>query len=103
MAKAGILIVEDERVIAMDIKHSLLNLGYDVVGMAASGEDAITKAGESCPDLVLMDIMLQGEIDGIEAAAQIRRRYNIPMVYLTAYANDTILQRAKLTQPFGTF
>ena len=101
MAKAGILIVEDERIIAMDIKHSLLNLGYDVVGMAASGEDAITKAGESYPDLVLMDIMLQGEIDGIEAAAQIRRRYNIPMVYLTAYANDTILQRAKLTQPFG--
>ena len=101
MAKAGILIVEDERIIAMDIKHSLLNLGYDVVGMVASGEDAITKAGESYPDLILMDIMLQGEIDGIEAAAQIRRRYNIPMVYLTAYANDTILQRAKLTQPFG--
>jgi len=65
MAKAGILIVEDERIIAMDIKHSLLNLGYDVVGMAASGEDAIVKAGESCPDLVLMDIMLQGKIDGI--------------------------------------
>ena len=101
MAKTGILIVEDERIIAMDIKHSLLNLGYDVVGMVASGEEAITKAGESYPDLVLMDIMLQGEIDGIEAAAQIRRRYNIPMIYLTAYANDTILQRAKLTQPFG--
>jgi PAS domain S-box-containing protein len=101
MAKAGILIVEDERIIAMDIKHSLLNLGYDVVGMAASGEDAIIQAGESDPDLVLMDIMLQGEIDGIEAAEQIRQRYNIPMVYLTAYANDTILERAKITQPFG--
>ncbi len=101
MAKAGILIVEDERIIAMDIKHSLLNLGYDVVGMVASGEDAIIKAGESYPDLVLMDIMLQGEMDGIEAAEEIRNRYNIPMVYLTAYANDTILQRAKITQPFG--
>ena len=95
------MIVEDERIIAMDIKHSLLNLGYDVVGMAASGEDAIVKAGESSPDLVLMDIMLQGKIDGIEAAEEIRQRYNIPMVYLTAYATDTILERAKITQPFG--
>jgi two-component system cell cycle sensor histidine kinase/response regulator CckA len=101
MAKPGILIVEDERIIAMDIKHSLLNLGYDVVGMAASGEDAIVKAGEACPDLILMDIMLQGKLDGIEAAEQIRQRYNIPMVYLTAYANDTILARAKITEPFG--
>ncbi len=101
MTKAGILIVEDERIIAMDIKHSLLNLGYEVVGMAASGEDAIVKAGESCPDLILMDIMLQGEIDGIEAAEQIRQFYNIPLVYLTAYANDSILERAKITQPFG--
>jgi two-component system cell cycle sensor histidine kinase/response regulator CckA len=101
MAKPGILIVEDERIIAMDIKHSLLNLGYEVVGMAASGEDAIVKAGEACPDLILMDIMLQGNLDGIEAAEQIRQRYNIPMVYLTAYANDTILARAKITEPFG--
>jgi PAS domain S-box-containing protein len=101
MAKPGILIVEDERIIAMDIKHSLLNLGYEVVGMAASGEDAVVQAGEFCPDLILMDIMLQGTLDGIEAAEQIRQRYNIPLVYLTAYANDTILARAKITEPFG--
>jgi two-component system cell cycle sensor histidine kinase/response regulator CckA len=101
MTKAGILIVEDENIIALDIKRSLLNLGYNVVGTAASGEDAIIKAEQSHPDLVLMDIMLKGEIDGIEAAEQMRRRFDIPLVFLTAYASDTVLERAKIIQPFG--
>jgi two-component system cell cycle sensor histidine kinase/response regulator CckA len=101
MTKAGILIVEDENIIALDIKRSLLNLGYDVVGTAASGEDAIIKAERSQPDLVLMDIMLKGEMDGIEAAEQMRMRFDIPLVFLTAYANDTVLERAKIIQPFG--
>jgi two-component system, cell cycle sensor histidine kinase and response regulator CckA len=101
MTKARILIVEDENIIALDIKRSLVNLGYDVVGTAASGEDAIIKAEQSHPDLVLMDIMLKGEMDGIEAAEKIRKRFDIPLVFLTAYANDTVLERAKIIQPFG--
>ena len=101
MAKPGILIVEDENIIALDIKRSLLNLGYDVVGTAASGEDAIIKAEQSHPDLVLMDIMLKGEMDGIETAEQMRRRFDIPLLFLTAYANDAVLERAKIIQPFG--
>ena len=101
MTKAGILIVEDENIIALDIKRSLLNLGYDVVGTAASGEDAIIKAEQSRPDLVLIDIMLKGEMDGIEAAEEMRMRFDIPLVFLTAYANDTVLERAKVIQPFG--
>jgi two-component system cell cycle sensor histidine kinase/response regulator CckA len=101
MTKAGILIVEDEKIIALDIKRTLLNLGYDVVGTAASGEDAIIKAEQSHPDLVLMDIMLKDEMDGIEAAEQMRMRFDVPLIFLTAYANNTVLERAKIIQPFG--
>jgi signal transduction histidine kinase len=101
MTKAGILIVEDENIIALDIKRSCLNLGYDVVGTAASGADALDKAEQSHPDLVLMDIMLKGEMDGIEAAELMQRRFDIPLIFLTAYANDTVLERAKIIQPCG--
>ncbi|MCR4437792.1 MAG: PAS domain S-box protein [bacterium] len=102
MAKrARILVVEDVAITAMDIKRRLQGLGYEVVGVAASGEDAIAKAENERPDLVLMDIKLKGEMDGVQAAEEVRRRMDIPVVYLTAYSDETTLQRAKVTQPFG--
>ena len=101
MTKVNILIVEDEGIIARDVKHTLEELGYSVPAIAFSGEEAIKKAGEILPDLVLMDIVLRGAIDGVKAAEQIRARFNIPVVFLTAYADDDTLQRAKITAPFG--
>jgi PAS domain S-box-containing protein len=96
-----ILVVEDEHIVAMDLMSRLRNLGYEVPDSASSGEEAIEKAGKWRPDLVLMDIFLNGEMDGIQAAGQIRSRYNIPIIYLTAYADSNTLQRAKVTEPFG--
>ncbi len=101
MAKSKIMIVEDEWITADDIKTSLQSLGYTVTSMVSSGEEAIQKAEEDRPDLVLMDIVLKGEMDGIEAANQIRSLFNIPIVYLTAYADEKVLERAKITEPFG--
>jgi CheY-like chemotaxis protein len=95
------MIVEDEWTVAEDIKISLQNLGYAISSVTSSGKEAIQKAEEDRPDLVLMDIVLQGEMDGIEAANQIRSRFNIPIVYLTAYADDKVLERAKITEPSG--
>lgn len=96
-----ILIVEDQNIVAMDIQNRLKNLNYEVTGIASSGAGAIKKAEETQPDLVLMDIMLKGDMDGINAAEQIKKRYRIPVVYLTAYADNNTLQRAKITEPFG--
>ena len=101
MPKEKILIVEDERVVAMDIQNRLKDLGYSVCGLASSGEDAVKKASELQPDLVLMDIVLKGKMDGIDAAGQIRERFNIPVVYLTAFSDEKTLQRARLTGPYG--
>lgn len=101
MAQIRILVVEDEVIVADDIRRSLENLGYDVPSIASSGEVAIKKAQEDRPDLVLMDIMLMGEMDGIEAAGTIISRFDIPVVYLTAYSDEKILERAKITEPFG--
>lgn len=101
MSKSKILVVEDERIVALDIKNSLQELGYEVTGIASSGEDAIQKTIETNPDLVLMDIFLKGDLDGVEAAEEIRRSFNIPVVYLTAYSDENTLQRAKITEPFG--
>ena len=101
MKKKQILIVEDERIVADDIKMSLQRLGYDVSGMTFSGEGAVKKAEETHPDLVLMDIVLEGEMDGVEAASAIRSRFDIPVVYLTAYSDKKTLERAKVTEPFG--
>jgi CheY-like chemotaxis protein len=95
------MIVEDEWITADDIGMSLQSLGYTVTSMVTSGEEAIQKAEKDKPDLVLMDIMLKGKMDGIEAASQIRSCYNIPIIYLTAYADEKILERAKITEPFG--
>ena len=101
MKRKQILVVEDERIVATDIKMSVQRLGYAVCGIAFSGEEAIKKAEEMHPDLVLMDIVLEGDIDGIEAASAIRTRFDIPIVYLTAYADEETLERAKITEPFG--
>jgi CheY-like chemotaxis protein len=101
MTEAKILVVEDENIVALEIKKRLQKLGYIVPGVASTGEDAISKAEGILPDLVLMDIMLKGEIDGIHAAGEIRKRFNIPVIYLTAYSDEETLQRAKLTEPYG--
>ncbi|MCX6295165.1 MAG: response regulator [Bacteroidetes bacterium] len=101
MSKTNILIVEDESIVAKDIQHSLKKLGYSVVGMCSTGEDAIKFAEELKPDLVLMDIMLKGEMSGIEAAGHIREKFNIPIIYLTAYADESTLSKAKVSEPYG--
>ncbi|HEX7468021.1 MAG TPA: response regulator, partial [Methanobacterium sp.] len=98
---SNILIVEDEIIIAADLKVRLENLGYNIFGISATGNDAIRKTGETHPDLVLMDIMLKGDMDGIDTAQKIRDLYDIPVIYLTAYFDDEILNRAKITEPFG--
>jgi PAS domain S-box-containing protein len=99
--RARLLIVEDEGIVALNIQNRLKGLGYSVVATVSSGEEAIQVAGETRPDLILMDIKLDGKVDGIEAAAEIHRLFHLPVVYLTAYTNDETLNRAKLTEPYG--
>ncbi|MCD4703605.1 MAG: response regulator [Methanosarcinaceae archaeon] len=101
MKSTRILVVEDEAIVAMMIKKRLINMGYIVSGVASTGKDAIIKVEGTFPDLVLMDIMLKGDMDGIEAASEIRKRFSIPIVYLTAYSDEATLERAKLTEPYG--
>lgn len=101
MAKTSVLVVEDESIVAKDIQNSLKKLGYNVPSVENTGEDAIQAAGEHKPDLILMDIMLKGDISGIEAAEQIRQRYQIPVIFLTAYADESTLSKAKVTEPYG--
>ncbi|MEG4988392.1 response regulator [Microcoleus sp. BR0-C5] len=96
-----ILVVEDEVIVAQDIAGRLKKLGYAVTATVSSGEEAIQKAIENPPDLVLMDIVLKGDMDGVTTAEKIRTNRNVPTVFLTAYADDQTLQRAKLTDPFG--
>jgi PAS domain S-box-containing protein len=102
MAEATILIVEDEAITAGDIQDRLEDFGYEVPAIASSGEGAIKKVEEIKPDLVLMDIVLKGDMDGIEAAEQIRDRFDVPVVYLTAYIDDARLEKTKLTEPYGS-
>ncbi len=101
MDPTKILIVEDEGIIAVDLRERLEELGYSVSAIVASGEEAIRNAAELRPDLVLMDVVLQGEMDGIEAAEQIRGQLGLPVVFLTAHADNETVQRAKVTEPFG--
>lgn len=96
-----ILVVEDEVIIARDIVMQLVNMGYEVVGNTTRGDQAVCLAGELRPDLVLMDIQLDGPMDGITAAQVIRTQYSLPVVFLTAFAADEILARAKLSEPYG--
>ncbi|EKQ51975.1 MAG: PAS domain S-box [Methanobacterium sp. Maddingley MBC34] len=96
-----ILIVEDEAITAMDIKHNLVNFGFDVVGTAASGEKAIEIAQKLKPDLILMDITLKGDMDGIEAAKKIKTLFDIPVIYMSAFTDKNTHERLKLTNPYG--
>jgi two-component system, response regulator PdtaR len=101
MKKAKVLVVEDQNIVALNIRNKLKNLGYTVPGTASTGEEAIRKAELTNADLVLMDIMLKGEMDGIDAAREIKKRLKIPVLYLTAYTDDETLERAKMTEPEG--
>lgn len=101
MPKTKVLIVEDESIVAKDIQQSLEKLGYEVIGTAPTGENAVTLALEQHPEVVLMDIMLKGEKMGVEAADEIRSKLDIPVIYLTAYADQKTLSKAKVTEPYG--
>ena len=101
MGKANILIVEDDFVIAKVLAESLQELGYQVAGIVSTGEEAVERAAKVHPDLVLMDIRLKGEMDGIEAGEQISGELHIPIVYLTAYSDERTVERAKITEPYG--
>jgi CheY-like chemotaxis protein len=101
MDRAQILVVEDEAVVALDIQSKLEDLGYSVIALIRSGEEAVQCACEMRPDLILMDINLQGEMDGISAAAHIQERNPTPVVYLTANGDKDTLHRATMTEPLG--
>ena len=101
MNPPNLLIVEDSNIVAADIAQSLVQMGYAVVGTVGSGERALVMADQHRPDLVLMDIHLQGGMDGIEVARVLRDKLRIPVVFLTAYGEDEMFQRAKLAGPFG--
>ncbi len=101
MAPASVFVVEDEAIVAGDLRETLLGLGYSVAGTAKSGEVAVEQIEKLRPDLVLMDIHLAGSMDGIEAAGIVHSRFNTPVVYLTAYADAALLERARVTEPYG--
>ncbi|QJB58040.1 hybrid sensor histidine kinase/response regulator [Pseudodesulfovibrio sp. zrk46] len=101
MGMEKILVVEDDALARLDIQSALERAGYVIAGMAASGEEAIMQANELAPDLVLMDIRLEGAMDGVEAAGEIGRRFDIPIIFLTVYADDETLHWAKISGPYG--
>jgi len=101
MSKINVLVVEDESIVSKDLQHSLRKLGYNVVGVASNGEKAIELAGLKKPNIILMDIMLKGDMNGIEAAEKIKELYSVPIVFLTAYSDESTLSKAKITEPYG--
>ncbi|MBK7498555.1 MAG: PAS domain S-box protein [Ignavibacteriales bacterium] len=101
MEKKKIFVVEDESIVSLEIQSRLKSLGYAISGAAASGDEAIRKVIDLKPDLILMDIRIKGDMDGIETAAEIKKIYDIPIIFLTAYADPVTIQRAKITDPFG--
>ncbi len=101
MITGRILLVEDERIMALHLKQQLLKMGYSVTAIATSGEKALQNIENQEPDLVLMDIHIEGAIDGIETTSRIRAELQIPVIYLTAYADETTLERARATRPYG--
>lgn len=101
MSKINIFVVEDESIVSKDIQQSLKKLGYNVVGAATSGEQALELIEQTNPNLVLMDIMLKGEMNGIQTAEIVKSKHNIPIIFLTAYADENTLSKAKVTEPYG--
>lgn len=96
-----VLVVEDESIVSKDIQHSLKKLGYHIAGAAASGEKALELIKYESPDIILMDIMLKGNMNGIEVSEIVKKEFNIPIIFLTAYADESTLSKAKLTEPYG--
>ena len=101
MKRTSVLIVEDEIIIAKDLTLTLNKLGYNVIGHCITGEDAAKTAGEKQPDIILMDIMLKGDMTGINAAKIVRDKYNIPVIFITAYSDEDSISRANTSAPFG--
>ncbi|PSO47949.1 MAG: response regulator [Cyanobacteria bacterium SW_9_44_58] len=101
MEPTKIFIVEDEFIIAKGLARKLDKLGYQVVGIVSSGEEALIQIQKTTPDLVLMDVLIEGEMDGIETATQLLREFNIPVIYLTAYSDDKTLERAEQSGCYG--
>jgi CheY-like chemotaxis protein len=101
MSRTRILIVEDEPIVSRDIQQTIVSFGYEVAATASSGEEAVKKAAEWTPDLVLMDIVLKGDMDGVEAAACIQAQRKVHVVYISAHSERGILDRSKLTYPYG--
>lgn len=97
----NVYIVEDESIVAKDIQNSLKKLGYNVLGISNNGVDAIKNIVDLEPNIVLMDIMIKGNMTGIEVAETIKKEYNIPVIFLTAYADESTLAKAKITEPYG--
>ena len=97
----SVLIVEDDRIVAHDLQQTLADLGYDAYAIASSAETAVSEASKRCPDVVLVDVGIKGTLDGIDAAEILRSRFSIPIVYLTAHAEDAIIERANKTEPYG--
>src|SRR6202451_1056742 len=98
---ARILIVEDERITAEDLRETLTDLGYTVTASVSNGGDAIAQAEQNAPDLALMDVSIPGSMDGTETARVLRERFNIPVIYLTAHADSSTVARAKDAEPLG--
>jgi diguanylate cyclase (GGDEF)-like protein len=96
-----VLIVEDERIVARDRQQTLIELGYDTLGIASSAAEALDLAAVDCPDLVLMDIRIKGSVDGITTAAMLHEQFDVPVIYLTAYADEATTQRATRTEPYA--
>ncbi|HRG46243.1 MAG TPA: response regulator [Leptospiraceae bacterium] len=101
MKKALVMIVEDEAIVGMDIKNNLTNYGYEVIGIPSSGKEAISLAIKAKPEIILMDIRLNGEMDGIETAKYLWKRLNVPIIYLTAHSEDKTLLEALKASPYG--
>jgi CheY-like chemotaxis protein len=101
MTNPKVLIVEDDIVLVNITKWRLSKLGYDVCGSAGTGADAMNCVAKMRPDIVLMDINLQGEIDGIETAGRIKKNFNIPVIFVSAYIDEATISRAKAVHPDG--
>ena len=101
MVNSNILIVEDDFIVAVDLQQHLEKMGYNVLDITDNGKDAIHKTEERKPDLILMDISLKGDMDGIDAAKQIHELYDVPLIYLTGYFDEKTLKRADNTRPCG--